>query len=76
MLNMFLPQECMFMFEVQEAMPTEYERELVGLPSNASGIVASFNGYLECEQVNLVCSGATAKEQTEILRYLYNGVYI
>ena len=76
MLNMFLPQECMFMFEVQEAMPTEYERELVGLPSNASGSVASFNGYLECEQVNLVCSGATAKEQTEIIRYLYNGVYI
>ena len=76
MLNMFLPQECMFMFEVQEAMPTEYERELVGLPSNASGSVGSFTGYLECEQVNLVCSGATAKEQAEIIRYLYNGVYI
>lgn len=76
MINMFLPQECCFMFEVQDAMPTEYERELVGLPSNASGLVGSFNGYLECEQVNLVCSGATAKEQSEILRYLYNGVYI
>lgn len=76
MLNMFLPQECCFMFEVQEAMPTEYERELVGLPSNASGTVGSFTGYLECEQVNLVCSGATAKEQSEILRYLYGGIYI
>ena len=76
MLNMFLPQECCFMFEVQESMPTEYERELVGLPSNASGSVGSFTGYLECEQVNLVCSGATAKEQAEILRYLYGGVYI
>ncbi len=76
MLNMFLPQECCFMFEVQEAINTEYERELIGLPSNASGSVGSFNGYLECEQVNLVCSGATAKEQAEIIRYLYNGVYI
>ena len=76
MLNMFLPQECCFMFEVQEAIPTEYERELVGLPSNASGTVGSFTGYLECEQVNLVCSGATAKEQSEILRYLYGGIYI
>lgn len=75
-INMMLPQECLFMFEVQEAMPTEYERELVGLPSNASGTVGTFSGYLECEQVNLVCSGATAKEQAEILRYLYNGVYI
>ena len=75
-INMMLPQECLFMFEVQEAMPTEYERELVGLPSNASGTVGSFSGYLECEQVNLVCSGATAKEQAEIIRYLYNGVYI
>jgi len=75
-INMYLPQECLFMFEVQDAMPTEYEKELVGLPSNASGLVGSFNGYLECEQVNLVCSGATAKEQAEIIRYLYNGVYI
>lgn len=76
MLNMFLPQECCFMFEIQESIDTEYERELVGLPSNASGFVGSFNGYLECEQVNLVCSGATAKEQAEIIRYLHNGVYI
>ena len=76
MLNMYLPQECCFMFEVQDAINTEYERELIGLPSNASGTVGSFSGYLECEQVNLVCSGATAKEQSEILRYLYGGIYI
>lgn len=76
MLNMFLPQEVCFMFESQESMPTDYERDLIGLPSNASGVVGSFSGYLECEQVNLIANGATANEQKEIMSLLYSGIYI
>lgn len=76
MLNEYLPQEACLMFEIQDADITPNEQTLQGLPSNASGTVGSFSGYLECEKVNLICSGATAKEQAEIIRYLYNGVYI
>lgn len=76
MLNMFLPQECMFMFEVQQGTPTQYELELVGYPSNASDLLVNFSGYLEVDSVKLSCSGATDNEKAEIIRQLQSGVYI
>ena len=76
MINMLLPQEVCFMFEIQDAMPTANEQSLIGLPSNASGSIASFNGYLEVDTVNLVCADATANEKVQIVRMLQNGVYI
>ena len=76
MLNMFLPQECMFMFEVQQGTPTPYELELVGYPSNASDLLVNFSGYLEVDSVKLSCSGATDNEKAEIIRQLQSGVYI
>ena len=76
MLNMFLPQEVCFMFEVQDAMPTENEQSLQGYPSNTSGSIGSFVGYLEVDTVNLVCADATANEKAQIVQMLQNGVYI
>ena len=76
MLNMCLPQECMFMFEVQQGTATPYELELVGYPSNASDLLVNFSGYLEIDSVKLDCSGATDNEKTEIIRQLQSGVYI
>lgn len=76
MLNMCLPQECMFMFEVQQGKPTDYELELVGFPSNASDLLLNFSGYLEVDSVKLSCSGATDNEKAEIIRQLQSGVYI
>ena len=76
MLNMFLPQECMFLFEIQDADETPNERSLQGYPSNASGQLQSFSGYLEVDSVNLVCGGATDNEKAEIIAQLKNGVII
>ena len=76
MLNMCLPQECMFMFEIQQGTPTPYELELVGYPSNASDLLVNFSGYLEVDSVKLDCSGATDNEKAEIIRQLQSGVYI
>ena len=76
MLNMCLPQECMFMFEVQQGTATPYELELVGYPSNASDLLVNFSGYLEVDSVKLDCSGATDNEKAEIIRQLQSGVYI
>lgn len=76
MLNMFLPQECMFMFEIQDGKPTENELALVGYPSNASDLLVNFSGYLEVDTVKLECSGATDNEKAEIIRQLQSGVYI
>lgn len=76
MLNEYLPQEVCFMFEIQEADETPNERMLQGYPSNSSGTIGSFSGYLQVDTVNLVCAGATANEQAEIVNLLKSGVYI
>ena len=76
MLNQYLPQEILFMLEIQDADETPNEISLQGYPSNASGQIQSFNGYLEVDAVKLVCSGATANEKAEIIKQLQNGIYI
>lgn len=76
MLNEYLPQEVCFMFEIQDADITPNELSLQGYPSNASGTVGSFTGYLEVDTVNLICADATANEKAEIVNMLHSGVYI
>ena len=76
MLNQYLPQECCFMFEIQDADITANELSLLGYPSNASGQLQSFSGYLEVDVVNLVCPYASDVEKAEIIKQLQNGVYI
>ena len=76
MLNMFLPQECLFLFEIQDSDETPNERSLQGYPSNASGQLQSFSGYLEVDSINLVCGGATDNEKAEIIAQLKSGVII
>lgn len=76
MLNQYLPQYCMMMWEIQDSDETPNERALQGYPSNASNILSAFNGYLEVEAVNLSCSYATDNERAEIIAYLKSGVYI
>ncbi len=76
MLNLYLPQECMFLFEIQESDETSNERSLQGYPTNASGQIQSFNGYLEVDAVNLICGGATDNEKAQIIAQLKSGVII
>ena len=76
MLNAYLPQNVMFLDEVQKGTPTQNEKSLMGYPSNASGALYNFSGYLEVDAVNLVCDTATENERAEIIAMLRNGVYI
>ena len=76
MLNAYLPQNVMFLDEVQKGKPTPNEKSLMGYPSNASGALYNFSGYLEVDAVNLVCDTATENERAEIIAMLRNGVYI
>ena len=64
------------MFEIQDADITANELSLLGYPSNASGQLQSFSGYLEVDVVNLVCPYASDVEKAEIIKQLQNGVYI
>ena len=76
MLNQYLPQEVCFLLETQDADVTPNELSLMGYPSNASGRLCDFSGYLEVDTVNLVCPYATENEKAEIVQMLKSGVYI
>lgn len=75
-INCYLPQHVTFIFEIQQADETANEVNLQGLPSNASGTIDSFSGYLEVESVNLVCGIATENEKRTIQNALKNGIII
>lgn len=76
MLNQFLPQYPTFMFEIQEIDESPYLNELYGRPSNASGVIGDFSGYLEAEDVMLICPIATDNERQEIIDLVRSGIYL
>lgn len=71
-----LPQYAFLVFAIHE---TEEPANLVvthGKPSNRSGNVGSFSGFLSVNSVNLFCGDATDEEKQEILSMLYSGIII
>lgn len=76
MINQYLPQEVCFELEVQQIDKTSNAPELRGYPSNTSGRLYNFNGYLEVNEVQLVCEGATDSEKEEIISLLHSGIHI
>lgn len=76
MINNFLPQYPTFMFEIMEIDESPYLNELYGRPSNASGKLGDFSGYLEAEDVMLICPIATDNERQEIIDLVKSGIYL
>lgn len=76
LLNTYLPQYITFMFEIMDADESEYLNELAGRPTNKSGRISDFSGYLECDDVMLICPIATDAEREEIIDLVTSGVYL
>ena len=76
MINQYLPQYAYFRFEILEIDETPYLNALYGRPTNESGLIQNFSGYLECEDVSLICPIATDNERQEIIDLLKAGIYI
>lgn len=76
LLNCYLPQYITFMFEIMESDESEYLNELAGRPTNVSGRLGDFSGYLECDDVMLICPIATDAERQEIIDLVKSGIYI
>lgn len=76
LLNGNLPQYVTFIFETLESQESPYLRELAGKPSNASGKLGDFRGYLECDDVMLICPIATDAERQEIIDLVCSGIYL
>lgn len=75
-INEFLPQYVYFIFEIAEINEPSNLLSLKGKPSNASGKISQFSGYLSVKEVDLNCSGATDGEKQEIISLLKNGIRI
>ena len=76
MLNQYLNQTPTFIFEYSELdIPSDfYDKN--GYPSNASGPISMFHGYLEVDTVKLSIPGATDTEKEKIRQLLLGGVYL
>lgn len=71
-----LPQYAFLVFAIHE---TEEPANLIqthGKPSNRSGLIGDFSGFLSVNSVNLNCGDATEAEKAEILQLLYSGIII
>ena len=76
MLSEFLPQYAYVIFKQNDFIEPSNLRTLKGKPSNYSGTVSSFSGFLKVRDVNLVCPNATEKEKDMIVALLRTGVYL
>lgn len=76
MINELLPQYCYLIWEIASVSETTNHLPLEGKPSNASGKISNFTGFLQVNSVDLSCSGATDSEKQEILSMLQSGIRI
>ena len=76
MINQYLPQYPYLRTEIMEIDESPYLNELYGRPSNASGRIGEFSGFLQVEDVMLICPIATDNERQEIIDLLRTGIYI
>lgn len=76
MLSEFLPQYAYVIFKQNDFIEPSNLRSLKGKPSNYSGTISSFSGFLKVKDVNLVCPNATEKEKDMIVALLRTGVYL
>lgn len=71
-----LPQYAFLIFAIHETEEPANLIQTYGKPSNKSGNVGNFSGFLSVNSVNLFCGDATDEEKQEILSMLHSGVII
>ena len=76
MINQYLPQYPFFRTEIMEIDESAWLNDLYGRPSNKSDYLYNFSGYLECDDVSLICPTATDVERQEIIDLLKTGIYL
>ena len=71
-----MPQYCFLVFMYNDVEIPANLLSVYGKPSNKSGNVGSFSGFLSTNYVKLQCPTATEEEQAEIVSLLNSGIYI
>ena len=75
-LNMYDDYSCWFIWYETDTSESSNLLQLQGYPSNKSGTLQSFSGFLSVTDVKLVCPKATERERNSIKQMLTSGVYI
>ena len=76
MINQYLPQYPYFRIEIMETDESAYLNELYGRPTNKGDVIGNFSGYLQAEDVMLICPIATDNERQEIIDLVKAGIYL
>lgn len=71
-----LPQYVFFRFTYETPIEPKNLIAMYGKPSNQSGRLSSFGGFLQCNVVDLECGRATESEKNEIISLLKLGIRI
>lgn len=75
--NGYLPQYIYLVFEFIQTDETPNLIQLAGRASNASGVLNSFSGYLEVDDIELkTTAGMTENEKAEFISLLHSGIII
>lgn len=71
-----MPQYVFFRFTYEDPIEPNNLLGLYGKPSNTSGRILNYGGFLKCSVVDLECAGATDSEKNEIISLLKSGIRI
>lgn len=75
-IGTYMPQYVIFRFMEHETIEPDNYVAMCGMPSNASGYLSSFSGFISTKSVQLNTSGMLDSEAGEILSLLKAGIYI
>lgn len=75
-LGCYMPQYVLFRYTIHDAIEPTNFAAMCGRPSNVSGNIGEFSGYLSCKQVKLNTTGMLDEEVAEIEQLLKGGIYI
>lgn len=72
----YMPGHVIFRIDRHEMLEPANLQNIYGRPSNASGFVRNFSGFLKAETVKLDTSGMTDAEAARVANLLKSGIYV
>ena len=75
-LGNYLPGYVIFRFDINEMLEPDLLTSLAGRPSNSSGIIRNFSGFISGKVVKMDTSGMTDAEANRIKQLIMNGIYV
>lgn len=75
-LGNYLPGYVIFRFDINEMLEPDLLTSLAGRPSNSSGVIRNFSGFISGKVVKMDTTGMTDSEANRIKQLIMNGIYV